>query len=152
MFPYTGKKFTKNQIKFFVKVCIESVLDQLSCAIPGRWFGDNDEQHEREWKSELNSSRSREELENLIEDNIEHLGWNLSIFYAQVIDIEGMGTMDAVEIAGLEEEIRDWATDRLNGENGYRQVSEGRAVEDRPDVDSLVNKWTEAIFNWLEVI
>lgn len=151
VFPYSGPAFTEEQVLFTVTVYITATVDTLCDIIPSlrlnpdRTFESSDRDAWAKAITELNNAGGPN-----FEQAIDQLGWALSIFYAQLSG-DSLGVCDALSIAGLRVQLREWAQRRLAGEIGMvRHNKHSKLFTDElPNITALAKEWTETVWCWL---
>lgn len=130
---YKGiKKFDYDQVMFVVNVMMTAAVDQVESNLPTSetdcftMFG--------------TLSKAKKEIHNLISCTMGDLGWNLSIFYAQLTN-DGMGTGDAAGASGLLPHLHCLLEERIK--NNWKH--KGKKFHNIP-IESLVEKFIEDYF------
>ena len=140
---YHGRvKFTREQLNFVVEVMIVSFVDLFLSSCPGRY---EDGSRDKQWKK--NRKAYPKNLKPTVKEHLWHLGWNLSIFYAQLCT-DGIGESDALEIAKLNSTLGNWATRYASGEIGVIPHRDGGGgTYNVPDTRVLAVQWVNEAFN-----
>lgn len=131
------KKFTRKQLVFITQNMIDSAISIISTSIPGRWI---DKESKTCW-IKTNDLPKIEQRENICNQAIIHLGWNLSILFAQLYN-DGISEMEVLQVAGLLDPLEEWAEKWAKGEIGIISTAEDQGQASQPDINvkSAVDK------------
>ncbi len=125
-------QLNRDQLIFIVQVMVDSATSLITCAIPGRWVG---QETVAQWK-ENNDLPSLRERRNICSNAIWQLGWNLSILYARLTD-DGISETDALYEMGFNNILEKWADKWTDGKIGIipNVITPDAGQECEPDLD-----------------
>lgn len=146
-------KFGKEQLILVVNCMIGSFVSMITSSFPAMPETDPTEEEIKLWNT-FKKQESPSDPPTFLSNALWHLGWNLSILYAQVTD-DGMGESDALDLdlpgePSIRTQLEKWANDFIDGKIGFIRAPKGASYAGSyrlPGNERLAELWVETVFD-----
>lgn len=135
------KKFSREQLVFIVATMLGSIPNMALDIFPSKL---KNGKRDRTWE-EQRKEVTVDPVE-FVKTHLSHLGWNLSVLYAQITN-DGMGVCDAIAIVNVGEEITKYVQKFADGTIGTIPGENNLGtIQGFDPNDQLATQWVDEVF------